>query len=99
MRIPEFGEKVYIIKKTIGCDIYNVHERAAAHPDEYKYEQIEYKGITYNALVGYYNSPASACYVVDYNPNPLSGDYYMRDDFLTEEQINKLNLPEELFEI
>ena len=89
--------KVYAIKKSTGRDFTTVLKKQK----HIITEDITYKNIRYRAVVGYIKEINTRnMYTLVYNINNSSGDFYYRDDFITEKELledNNVLLPLEDF--
>jgi len=102
------NEKVYIINKSVGSNKENVLQRLSRHYNLHKTDII-YKNKLYETIIGYYqrtdHSTYRNTYVIDYEKNTNTGDFYLRSDFFTENELesylleNELQLDSDLFEI
>jgi len=107
MKAAEKGQKVYIISKTYGDSYAVAMDRANQNHGSLQREIINYKGKFIEAIVGFYvkyKMYNENVHVIKYETvTGRGGDFYMRTDFLTKDQVNQIHidisLPEELFEI
>lgn len=100
-------QKVYIISKSYGNPLDMALERAQRNHNSLKREMIRVNGKPFEAVIGYYAGEKKYIQghdvrIVKYTTSTdRGGDFYLRTDFLTRDQVNTIHidLPEELFEI
>jgi hypothetical protein len=99
------GEKAYMIFKSTGASMSKV--RAGMARDSIPTTDIMYHGRHYeDVIIAYFKSADPDKYIFSYKANLTGGDYYLRGDFVTHEEVTEglyksypTFLPEELFDI
>jgi hypothetical protein len=101
------SEKVYILSKSYGDSLDSARDRQQ-RCGRYHSEMITVNGENRIAMIGYYTGKSKYSYrnvfVIDYRRPALSGDYYERQDFLTESDLSRwqdctITLEDSLFEL
>ena len=95
------GDKAYMLTKSVGAPIREVHQRKELNSNVYATENIVYNGHRIkNAIVAYFVRKDPRYYIFSYNKRLQGGDYYHSLDFVTEKDLIEENmLPDYLFDL